>query len=299
MQNQAVLKTGKNYNCDCLSEEQVKKIQNIQLDMLKDIDATMRKYSIKYSLSGGSVIGAVRHKGFIPWDDDIDINMPRKEFEKLYSIAAKEWGKKYTILYPGKTKGYWLGQIRIIKNGTTYKTVFDAASEIKWGIGIDVFIMENTYNNIFLRTVHGIRCLINGFILTCRKNYNDYSVIKKYLVEGSEAEKVIIKKSQIGRLFKWLSLDTATKNAIKCYSSCKNDKSKYVTIPTGRAHFFHETGKREDMCEVIEVPFEDMVTFIPKGYDSYLKRLYGDDYMIIPPKEKQETHPILAIDFEK
>lgn len=294
-ESQTVFKSASGYKGIILTDEELRKVQDASLHILKDFDNTARKYRIPYTLSGGSVLGAVRHQGFIPWDDDIDINITRKDFDRLVRLFNREWEGVYEIQYPGITPGYWFAQGRLIKKGTKYKTAVEAASQVDTGIGIDLFVMENTFNFRPLRDLHGVLCLAAGYLLTCRKAYNDYPTVKEYLVAGSATDQKFRKKSRIGRLFSFLDLDDCAAFAIRCYSLCKNHRSRYVTIPTGRAHYFRELDTRENLCIAEKMPFEDMLAPVPAAYDEYMSRLYGD-YMTIPPVEKREKHPVIQID---
>lgn len=279
-----------------LDNETLHRLQRVILNMLKDVLKVFNEYDIFYTLSGGSVLGAIRHKGFIPWDDDIDLNMPRKDFEKFKKVFNKELGNKYELCTPeyGKEHGMTVSQIK--KRGTIYRS-YNELSKSDCGICIDIFILENVPDNRIIRILHGYRCLAMGYLMSARKTYNDLPYLKKYCESNPELKELFARKARIGRLIKWISLDSLSKSAMRCYSSCKNNKSKYVSIPSGRKHYFGEMYKREDMCEAIQIPFEDIIANIPKGTKNYMITLYGDTYMTIPPKEKREVHPLIELDF--
>ncbi|MBR1909871.1 MAG: LicD family protein, partial [Lachnospiraceae bacterium] len=133
-----------------LNDEQLKALQAELLRMLKDFIAVFEQEGIFYTLSGGSVLGSIRHKGFIPWDDDIDINMPRKDFEKLKSVFDRTLGDKYVLCAPEIGEGYGMSHVQIKKRNTVYK----AFNELKMkhtGVFIDIFVLENTYDTAIMR----------------------------------------------------------------------------------------------------------------------------------------------------
>ena len=131
---------------------------------------------------------------------------------------------------------------------------------------------------------------------TCQKSKSeDLPEIKKYVKEG-EALKTFEKKAKIGSFLRFMSLDHLTRRTISIYSLCHNDHSKYVTIPSGRKHYFGEMQERDHLLKVKEVPFETIKANIPEDPVPYLLALYGKTYMEVPPVEKREQHPLMALD---
>lgn len=279
-----------------IDQKTLKKIQHVLLDMLKEVIQVFQKYDIQYSMSGGSVLGAIRHHGFIPWDDDIDLNMPRKDFEALKKVFDKELGERYELFAPelGKHHGMMLAQIK--KKGTVYRG-YNELSKEHCGFCIDIFVMENTYDTKLRRAWQGMWTLAYGYFVTCRKTYEDMPYLERYLQGNPAFRKSFVKKARIGKWLPVRSLDRLTAKAMRVYAQCRNDHSEYVSIPSGRNHFFKELYKRSDVCTFITTDFEDMKVNVPKNYDTYMTMLYGPDYMELPPEEKREIHPLMELDF--
>lgn len=275
----------------CLSEEQLKQLQKTLIYILKDVIEFCEKNNITYSLGSGSVLGAVRHKGMIPWDDDIDINMPRKDYMKFIELFEKEYEEKYWLHTPEKTKNHNLLYCRVRLKGTCVVTRDDFCTQEK-GAFIDVFIIENTFDNKLLRDIHGVGSLGLGFLQSCRKFYRD----KNELIELSNGNKSLLKvikiKALIGLFISIFSVEFWTKIANSWNAICKNDKSKYVTIPVGRKLFFGETYLRKSVCVMKKMLFEGMYVCCPQDAEDYLRILYGD-YMQIPKEADKEKHMFL------
>ncbi len=286
----------KNSDIHMLTDEELKKLHDIELEMLCDFLKVVKEQNISYTMSGGSVLGTIRHGGFIPWDDDIDINMPRKSYNRFRDIFSENLGDKYELWTPESGKDHGLSLVQIKKKGTIYQS-FNELSKQDNGICMDIFILENMPDNAVIRRIHGCICLAVGYLLTCRKTYHDLPYLEKYISDNQALKKAIMKKAQIGKLFAWIPLDKVSMLTSKVYSMCKNHNSDLVTIPSGRKHYFGEMLPRKELCESVEMDFEGIKVNIPKGYKKYMEKLYGKTYMTVPAAEDRERHPLMRIDF--
>lgn len=280
-----------------LSDEDMRNLQATLFEMLIDFDDFCKKNRINYSLAGGSSLGAIRHGGFIPWDDDVDLLITRHNYEKLKKCFEKELGNQYWLHTPEKTKGYGLGFPRIRKKGTVCRSREDVYND-ECGVYIDLFLMENTFDFTPLRYVHGFMTLALGFIVSCSVFFRNRELYKKLFQGNKEAMKVYKKKLFFGRLFSFLPLDTWTNIWNKVNSMCKNNKSKYVSVPSGRKHFFGELYGREWACKMkyVDFEFEGRVHQfkIMEGIEKYFEMLYGD-WRRIPKPEEIEKHVVLEL----
>lgn len=269
-------------------------LQQLLLGMLKDLDEVCTKHDIDYTLSGGTLLGAVRHGGFIPWDDDIDINMTRVGYEKLVSVFDEELGTGYWLHRPEATDGYGIGLARIRKKGTRYKDRESYYTQ-ECGVFIDIFIYDDVPDNALLRKAHGIVSLGLGFALSCRRFLLFYDEYAK-LAEGDvDLQRVFKAKRTFGRLFSFLSMDAWCRAWDKWNSLYRNSDSRYIAIPAGRKHYFGEMFQRCMMFPVKRIKFEDVQLPVPNTPDHYLTKLYGD-YMRIPKPEEREAHVVYELD---
>ncbi|MBR3236700.1 LicD family protein [Candidatus Saccharibacteria bacterium] len=285
----------KNEKLKKLSDSDLKKLQKTLLEMVCDFDKVCTKNQINYHLTGGSCLGAVRHNGFIPWDDDVDIDMPRKDYEKLKKVFKKELGEKYDLQSIDTNPTYDLIVPKMRKKGTIYRTKDDVGNEDA-GIAIELCIIENTYNFIIMRWVQGMLSLTFGLINSCRNFYGKRKVFLEMAGEDKKIRRIFKIKISLGFLFAWRTERSWAKTWDKVNKMCKNEKSKLVVVPVGRKHFFGEMYKREDFCEGVRHEFGGQQFLIPKEYDKYLKQMYGD-YRKIPAKNERETHTVFELEF--
>lgn len=289
-----VLKSVKNTeNVVVVDDELLSILHNQLLDMMKDIVKVCNSNDIKWFLSGGSVLGAVRHRGFIPWDDDIDIFMERNDFEKFKVIFNKELGNKYRLRLPGD-EGYILGLPQIQKLGTKVKPI-QSTEDCCEGLFVDIFLLENTYNDSFRRFFHGLFSTFYLFVDSslrmeaCRKTIYQYSPDDKYV------KKEVEKRAKFSFLFHFRSFEKWLLKSDNCFSHV-NKRGKYLVCPSGAKHFF---GELYDSCmfdEPAMVNFEGEKWNAPNPPEKYLESRFGQGYMTIPKEEDREQHIYLELD---
>ena len=278
-----------------LEGEKLRQYQMTVLEIAKDFVKLCDKYNLQYSLSGGSILGAVRHKGFIPWDDDIDINITRKSYEKLISIFNLELGDKYFLQTPQNSPELGLMVTQIRKRRTVARRKYDIGLK-ECGVSIDLYILENVFDNVFLGCTQKYMSLGCNFAKSAIRTCKNYNIPHELILLEGRSLNYSRSKLMLGKFLKLIPL---TKWIAWCNywnSACKNENSIYVAIPTGRKHFPKEIYRREEMCRFRKEKFETEEFNIPVGSEKYLTRFYGD-YMRLPPVEKRERHLFLELDF--
>lgn len=277
---------------DIISDDQLAQLHKVLLMILDDLLLIAEQNDLKIILIGGTAIGVLRHKGFIPWDDDIDIAMTRADYEKLAEVIRNDYSDKYSVSDARDEMNYGRIIPKIRLKGTAYRTVLERDLE-DVGIRIDIFLIENVYNNSVQAKLQGVMDMFMGFALSCRRLYKGRDQYRGI------AQGVPFKvKSAIGFLFSGAPIEKWARWTDYWYSICKDDHSRMVSVPTDGGHFFKELTQRENLCEICEGEFEGRRVFIPSNYDAYLTRIYGD-YMKIPPKEKQLRSCVLEYDLGK
>lgn len=273
-----------------LTKEELSRVHQIYLRMSRDIIDVCTENGVFLTFSGGSILGAVRHQGFIPWDDDMDFNISRDGMDKLKSHFSDWFGEKYILHAPNYDSE---NETRMGKIQTDEVEIIDYNGK-KHGLEIDLFVLENMPDQPLLYYLRGFRSLlytaITGLVI-------DY----EYARDDPDQEKATTAEQKFRRFAGWLFSFRSYKtwlNRTDQINQYNRTDTKRVGIPTGRNHYFGETYLRQDMMESISMLFEGELFPIPKGYDTYLKKLYNsDDYMTVPAEDKREYHYIRSIRF--
>ena len=279
--------------CITLNSDQLRALQDTLIEIVDDFVRICDAHQLRYSLGGGSALGAVRHGGMIPWDDDIDINMPRRDYERFIQLFSQEYSNRYWIHTPSSTSNYGLLLARIRKKGTSVKTKEDFFND-ECGAFIDIFIVDNVPNHRPLRALHGFGSLAFGLILSCRKFYRDRRYLLALTEHDPQLQRVFRTKIALGFFTSFLSIDTWTPLADRWNGLCKNESSRYVSIPAGRRHYFGELYDREAVCTYTQYPFHGRMLNCAADSAAYLTQLYGSDYMTPPADHAKERHVVFS-----
>ena len=269
--------------------ESLRALQRCLLAILDDIVAVCEAERVTWTLGGGSVLGALRHGGFIPWDDDLDLNMPRGEWPRFRAAFERRFGGKYAIYEPGSPKSYALAFPRIRLRGTRVVTREDLlAPDVEPGAFVDVFMLEATFDSAPLRALHGLGSLALGFCYSCRKQFFERRLLRKW---GLDSAAFRVKRA-LGCCLAALGPGVWTRLWDRWNRLCGNGESRYVTFPVGRRHFFGELAPRSELGETRTGTFCGRTVRLPKGAERYMTRLYGPDYLTPPPESKREKHVV-------
>lgn len=262
-----------------MTPEELRRMQLIQLELLKELDRVCRSHGIKYILDGGTLLGAVRHGMFIPWDDDIDVRMLRSEYEKFAQVAQHDLNSGIFFQSYKTDKGYpWLYS-KLRKNGTSAVRVGQEKLNMHSGVFIDIFPCDGIPNNRLCQAIQ------KQLAFLCRKIL--YSHVAREL-----------SGSWTGKMF-WTAVSWIPPKAAYLISECLSkvfDEKKCSLVGCLGLHGAEESVgfPREWFTDLVELSFEGHYFWAPKNWNELLRCYYGDNYMTPPPVEQQKAHNLLS-----
>ena len=262
---------------------QMKRIWAMELDMVEKFVAVCREHNLEYMIMGGTLLGAVRHKGFIPWDNDIDILMPRKDFNKLLEIGPEAFKSPLFFQTPVTEDSRFFSTYVKIRNGNgTAATREDFESGINCGMFIDIFCLDEIPDSPWLRKLY-------------YRRLNEISKMQRFALgktlQGGMVNRIKHSLQRFVYRFVYHCPDTAALFEIYQKAAGKY-AGKHCRQVAHQAFGYWENfiWEKKDWDERIQLDFEDLKLDAPKGYDAILKHQYGD-YMKLP--EDKSTHDFL------
>ena len=250
----------------------IDEIKEVELGVMDYIHNICREKGINYSLAYGSLLGAVRHRGFIPWDDDLDIALKRDQYDKLYQAILEDNNSIYKVVSWGNDSRYPYPFYRVYDSRTVYENNY-IQNDIELGICVDVFPFDD-YKDVNKE-------------ITKLDMYRRLSVYTLYGIRNKEAG--------IKNIIRYLMLVAFRLTRVKTWNKKLNDCSK-VPVNSEYIDYLMESKKystkidAKALDQIVEFKFEDRVYNIPTDYDHILTTIYGADYMEIPPIEKRIQH---------
>lgn len=253
--------------CDgFLVSSTMKKVWHVELELLKDFIRVCEKYHLHYYAEGGTLIGVIRHGGFIPWDDDIDIAMPRKDYDRLLEVGPKEFSHPHFFQTPYTDKYSIRGYTQIRNSNTTALARYDRKGQNQ-GIFIDIFPMDNIPDEeaelrSFLKKITLLKKLLNN-----RFQFEKYE--GKTIITYIRHFIIMLLFVLIPPLFVYKRFEKLTMRY-----------SKTDTLRSGLLSYDHDNAKlfrdNKDYVSFIMMPFQGIELMVPIGYDNILRTHYGD-----------------------
>ncbi|MFC5401741.1 LicD family protein [Cohnella soli] len=261
-----------------MSQAELRRMQLIQIELLAEFDALCRKHELRYVIASGTLLGAARHGSFIPWDDDIDVEMLRSDYDKFCKIDKQEFGEN-TFFQTNKTdKHYpWLyGKLR--RSGTQAVRLGQEHLKMQSGVFIDIFPRDGVPEHTLLRSARSVVAAMSRKMLYARVACRTSETFIGRL--GWSIVRMIPKQIPFG-IAKLLSVvfDEKRCNRVGCIGY------------HGKAE---ANGFRKNwFTEMVLLPFEGEQYYAPADWDGYLRYVYGDNYMMPPPPNRRQiTSPL-------
>ncbi len=254
-------------------------LRKVQLGILDYFVEVCEKHGLTYWLNNGTLLGAIRHKGYIPWDDDIDVTMLRDDYNKLIEIFDNGCCKyKFSCVENDPECMYPFGKI-IDTDTILYE---NGESGIKIGVYIDIFVYDDAPMDENIRK-------------TAFDKLDHYGHLRKYQLPWDNAN---LSLKRVGALLKkkcisFLPRQYYTRKIVESAKKYNNEKSEYVCDLTDPFYYSRWIAEKSLFINQTEVEFEGKLYKAPADYDKWLTMQYGD-YMVLPPKEKRKKHNVKA-----
>ena len=254
-------------------KKDVKEVQGKILEVMKYIDALCRKHGIIYYIMGGTALGAVRHGGFIPWDDDLDIFMTPSEYEKFKKVFESENSSLF-VLQEWRTTPDYLEYAKVRMNGTTFiEEAFKDRKDLHQGIYVDIMILHKVPENKFIQKLVYYESKFVTLYALSQRNWKPKSTSQKLVLNSLKFMPCkLMAKCFYRRIYKYDDMKT---NFKYCY---------WITPAKFRSGLFDSSF----FSDPVDIPFEDTVLQGSKKIKEYLEYRYGD-YMKLPSKEAQQA----------
>ena len=259
-----------------LSPEELRAVQLTELELLCEVDRICRKAGISYQIIAGTLLGAVRHGGFIPWDDDADVAFLRDEYEKFCTVCESELdSSRFYFQDHRNTLGYRWGYGKLRRKGTEFIRLNQEHMPYNQGIFIDIFPIDNVPDNKLLRNFHCFRCFLFRKAFWSEAGWKSAKGIERMVYQ-------VMRKIPAVWLYRRFDRFVAKNN------KRLSEWARILTFPTPTKDHGY---LRKWAYTSAEYSFEGVKLIGIAEYDEYLTFKYGD-YMSLPPENERKTHPV-------
>lgn len=259
-----------------MDELSLQELKQIEYRMLEIFHKFCTENNIRYFLSHGTLLGAIRYKHFIPWDDDIDLLVPREDYDRLMSVYQDD--ERYKLFSFERNKKYRYPFAKLC-DMTTRKEEFNYDNGIQLGVDIDIFPLD-AWNNDLKKAKKEVKCI--------RKNMHYLDLIKLNKTDSENPFKRLLKGTTMCVL-KMIGHEHYIKKILQEGRGKQQQSNAYLGCKVWCVYGERGIIPADVFSDTIEIEFENGKYPAPKDYDTYLTCLYGN-YLPEPPKEKQKTH---------
>lgn len=276
------------------AQQHLNDTQRYILYVLREVTRVLEELKVPYFMQGGTMLGAIRHDGFIPWDDDVDLGIPRADYDRLLKEVSARLPENLELrTYDDETDHHYYFA-RIVDKRYQIRRMGSIEERLE-NIWVDLFPLDGMPNGLISRQWHKFRLLMTRlkFHLSCFEKVNIKRPGRPLI------ERIIIRIAMITRVGKWWNTRKQLDKMDRLLKKYPPEKSEYLVNFTGQTSFkFNEMFKKEVYGQGKEYPFEDMVLVGPEQYDAYLKSLYGD-YMTPPKEADRNAHAAELVPIEE
>ena len=256
------------------------RLREVQLQILDAIVRICNENGLRYCLTGGTCLGAVRHKGFIPWDDDVDVKMPRADYNRFIEITSKSNDPDFFLDYYMTNPTYGRCFAKYCKRNT----LFIEPNGQRQSIYVDIFVQDK---------VPGPEWTAKSKLPTFIHKLDAITTVRWEGLEGRD-----LKTRIVYWLTRWMPVRWFFKWETKLMTRFENTDAKYYLNYGSPYNLVKETIPISEFEPYAQLEFEGKMYNVPRNWDLYLSNIYGDDYMTLPPVEKRVTHYPQFISFD-
>lgn len=263
-----------------MTQEELRNIGLLQLDIMDEVHRICEKHNITYYMIAGTLLGAVRHKGFIPWDLDIDIAMPREDYDRFKEVSQKEMAQQYTYIDYQSYSTYIRPHALIYRNDTRIHFKYDSVNPEmpEMGVYLDVFPLDNAPDDENLRkeqaeTLQKIRKWKDCRIPYCYS----FKMWRRWV------------HRTVSLLLFWMPIQKLNRQQQDWMQKYRGKKTKCICSMASQYSYAKQCMPKEIYGTPVLLEFEGRQYYAPAQYEEYLTRLYGD-YMQLPPEEKRQAN---------
>lgn len=262
-----------------LTSTDMKRLRSVQLDLLQQVQELCHRHAITYFAVAGTALGAVRHQGFIPWDDDVDVAMPRPDYERFLNVARCELGADYFLQHSRTDPNFPLPMAKVRRNNSRFMEQATVDVNMHHGIFVDVFPLDRKPRSAGLQTLHAALLKLLSRLCRLRAGYA-VEFPRPWMSSWLRASLQWIPIRWLTRLQEWAA--TAFREA-----------TGGLTVVGGTYPYHRERFDDAWLSDLVITKFEHLSVPIFREFDTYLTHLYGD-YMTLPPESHRVSHHSVA-----
>ena len=268
-------------------EEVLKHLQSLELMILKEFIKICEENDLTYYMYAGSLLGTIRHQGFIPWDDDLDVIMFRDDFERFKQIFTSTSHDRIKLLSIETEEDYFHLLAKLMLKDTLFEEKWVSQVDFNIGINIDIFVLDDLSNNSFKRNYQLKKAfLYNKLLIMSKIRLDDLPFLTKVITHSGYH---IL--NLLGIKPKWIN-----KRCLNFLKKYQDENAEFVFDISATAEEYPQIFNKKEFKKVNRAKFEDIEVNVPSNYDEILKSLYGD-YMRLPPEEDRYNHITENLDF--
>ena len=268
-----------------MTEKELSRVHELELVIAEEIKRICTKHHISYFMIAGTLLGAVRHGGFIPWDEDMDFGMTRQNYERFVRVCRKELDSSKFFLQTMETDpGYTYAFAKIRLRGTVFTEALARNSKAQNGIFVDIFPFDHVPKNHICERLHEREHYLWKNLLAVKLGYDN----------GASRSKIL--RAALFVVSRILPADFIRARKMIAFTRYNKKRASRLVTAEGSYRYMKEKIPVRYIRNLIMMPFEDTEFPAFAEFELYLHAMYGD-YMKLPPEDQRSKHNILGVDF--